>query len=387
MSIRKEENKMRNRIERDSLGEKEISYEAYYGIGTTREHENTQIIKRSISRQMIKALAIVKKAAAKANQDAGFLDASKAKLIMLSCDEILNGRLHGQFITDLIQGGEGAGMHINANEVIANRANEMKGYEKGTYTFIDPLKDVSLNQKTSDVIPICGKIASIRLAKKLLTELKKLYNSFLDKSEEAKQINVSLSNEFLSIANGILRSYKRIDVALDNLKSIHFTTNLDSLEDEMLKKFYKKWNFYIGKYSLEDFEIAKEMTDSFQDLEALNFLSDNLEILAGNFSKICNTLLFLSTSIGDIDETIVLPVIDNYSDNKYQTSTLEVVQQVSLFAYGTAATISRAVEFSYLRSHSYEPIILMSLFEMITMIRRSCRTLREKVVEGITFKK
>lgn len=377
---------MRNRIEKDSLGEKEISYEAYYGISTAREHENTQIIKRSISRQMIKALAVVKKAAAKANQDAGFLEANKAKLIMLSCDEILNGRLHGQFITDLIQGGEGAGMHVNANEVIANRANEMKGFEKGTYAYIDPIKDVSPNQTTSDVISICGKIASIRLAKKLLTELKKLYNAFLDKSIATKETNSNLSNEFLSIANGISRSYKRIDVSLDNLKVIHYSVDIDTIEDEMLKKFYKKWNFYIGKFTLESFEISKELPDSFQDLEALNSLSDNLELLAGNLSKICNALLFLSTTLGDKEQSIILPVVDNYSDNKYQTNILEVVQQVSLFAYGTAATVSRAVEFSYLRSLSYEPIILMSIFEMITMLRRATRTLREKVIEGIEVK-
>lgn len=377
---------MRNRIEKDSLGEKEISYEAYYGIGTAREHENTQIIKRSISRQMIKALAVVKKAAAKANQDAGFLEPNKVKLIMLSCDEILNGRLHGQFITDLIQGGEGAGMHINANEVIANRANEMKGYEKGSYTFIDPLKDVSLNQSTTDVISICGKIASIRLAKKLLTELKKLSTAFLEKSVIAKELNPVVANELITISSGVLRSYKRIDQALDNLKIIHFSVDLDSLEDEMLKKFYKKWNFYIGKFTTENFEISKDVPDPFQDLEALNSLSDNLELLAGNLSKICNSLLFLSTSIGDNEDLISLPIVDNYSDNKYQTNILEVVQQVSLFAYGTAATVSRAVEFSYLRSHSYEPIILMSIFEMTTMLRRATRTLREKVIEGIEIK-
>ena len=123
---------------------------------------------------MIKAFAVIKKAAAKANQDATLLSPEKAKVIMLSCDEIFNGRLHGQFITDVVQGGSGAGMNMNANEVIANRANEMKGYDKGTYTYIHPVHDVNLNQKSSVVVPICGKIAAIRLTKKLVVELKKL---------------------------------------------------------------------------------------------------------------------------------------------------------------------------------------------------------------------
>ena len=136
---------MRVRIEKDSLGEKELPQEAYYGITSLRDHDNIQIFKKGINRQMIKGLAIIKKAAAKANQDATLMSPEKTKVIMLSCDEILNGRLHGQFITDVVQGGSGAGMNMNANEVIANRANEMKGFEKGSYTYVHPIDDVNLN--------------------------------------------------------------------------------------------------------------------------------------------------------------------------------------------------------------------------------------------------
>lgn len=377
---------MRNRIEKDSLGEKELSQEAYYGITTLRDKENVQIMKRGINRQMIKAFATIKKAAAKANQDAGFLPQDKAKLIMLSCDEILNGRLHGQFITDLIQGGSGAGMHANANEVIANRSNEMKGFEKGTYIYIHPLQDVSLNQLTSVVIPICGKISSIRLTKKLLTELKKLYNSFIDQSLVAEQLQSKASAELKSMGNSISRCMKRIDMSLNNLRTIHLNRELTDSDDAPTQKFYKKWIFYINKYASEEFELAKDSSDTFQDIEAFNLLSGNLEMLAVNLSKISNDLFFLSSSYGYKDYLINLPVLDNYSENQFQDQILEVVHQVALFAYGTAATISKAVEITYLKSHAYEPIILMSLFEMITMLRRVSRTLREKVIEGITFK-
>lgn len=322
----------------------------------------------------------------KANQDAEFLNPEKAKLIILSCDEILNGRLHGQFITDLIQGGSGAGMHANANEVIANRANEMKGIEKGTYAFINPLTDVSLNQLTSVVVPICGKISAIRLTKKLITELKKLYTAFMDKAVFAENIHSMASSELKSMGNSIARSLKRIDNAMDNLKIIHLNKELTDSLDPNIQKFYKKWVFYIGKYTNEDFEIAKDSSDTFQDIESLNLLSYNLEMLAVNLSKIANDLFFLSSSYGYKDILINLPVIDNYSENKFQDQILEVVHQVALFAYGTAATISKAVEITYLKSHAYEPIILMSLFEMITMLRRVTRTLRERVIEGITFK-
>ena len=374
---------MRVRIEKDSLGEKELPQEAYYGITSLRDHDTVQIFKKGINRQMIKGLAIIKKAAAKANQDATLLSQDKAKVIMLSCDEILNGRFHGQFITDVVQGGSGAGMNMNANEVIANRANEMKGYEKGTYTYINPIDDVNLNQKTSTVIPICGKIAAIKLVKKLLTELKKLFNAFLDKANEAKAKGSQCEEQFKSMAASIQRCYKKIDLAINDLLPIHLDKELLNSEDPNIVKFCKKWVFYIGKYTGDGFFIAKDSSDTFQDVEALDNLSSNIEMLATNLSKICNDLLFLNSAFEYKDMSISLPEIDNYSENSYQDQILEVVQQVALYVYGAAATISSAVERTYLKSHAYKPVILMSLFEMMTMVRRVTRTLREKVIEGI----
>ena len=147
---------MKVRIEKDAIGEVEIPYEAYYGIYTSRSKESFQITKRGISKQLIKSLAIVKKACAKANYDAGLLTAKQSEVICLSCDEILNGRLHGQFVTDLIQGGAGLSINMNANEVIANRANEILGGKKGTYEFVHPIDHVNKCQSTNDVIQTAG---------------------------------------------------------------------------------------------------------------------------------------------------------------------------------------------------------------------------------------
>ena len=175
---------MRVRIEKDLIGEKELPLDAYYGIHTLRGKENFGITKKGLNRQMIKGLAVVKKAAAKANADSDILTTKQAKAILLTCDEILNGRLHGQFITDLIQGGGGISMNMNANEIIANRANEMLGGGRGTYEYIHPLDHVNFGQSSNDVIQTAGKIAAVRMTKKLLVELKKLQNAFLDKKEE-----------------------------------------------------------------------------------------------------------------------------------------------------------------------------------------------------------
>lgn len=377
---------MRNRIETDSLGKVEIPQEAYYGISAYRDHDNVQIVKRGINRQMIKALAIVKKAAAKANLEAGFLGKEKADLIMLSCEEILNGRLHSQFITDLIEGASGAGMNVNANEVIANRANEMKDLEKGTYSFIKPKEDVNMNQRSSTVIPICGKIAATKLSKKLLAEAKKLSASLDEISEKFASQSQPASDQFAFMRTTIDRNIKQIQAALKNLLEIHLNEVLTKETPEALHKFYSKWVLYINKYSTEKFDLAKDASDTFQDMEALKLLSSSIENLSVSLSKIANDILFLSSNFGYNDIVLELPYIDNYSENIYRDQILEVVQQVSLFAYGQAATISKACESSYVKSHAFEPVILFCLFEMITYIRRTMRTLREKVIEGIKLK-
>lgn len=172
---------MRYRFEEDSLGKVQIPAEAYYGIGAFRSKELFQITKHGLCRQMIKAFSVIKKSAAKANLDLGLLPADVAEAISLSCDEIINGRLHGQFVTDVIQGGSGASMNSNANEVIANRANEMLGGEKGKYNFVNP-KHVNLGQNTGDVVLLAGKITTIRLTKKLLAEAKNCTTRILTKS-------------------------------------------------------------------------------------------------------------------------------------------------------------------------------------------------------------
>ena len=131
---------MRIRKETDSFGEVELPQDVYYGISTYRDHDNVQIFKKSISRQMIKGLAVVKKAAVKANLDAGLIEADKAKVIMLSCDEIFNGRLHGQFIVDLIQGGSGAGCSASIlNSYLFKILFKPKGISLGLFFFVNKL--------------------------------------------------------------------------------------------------------------------------------------------------------------------------------------------------------------------------------------------------------
>jgi len=150
------------RVEEDLLGQKEVPVDAYYGIQTIRAKENFHITGYTIEPEMIVAIATVKKAAALANMEIGQLEETKAKAIVAAADEIIKGKFHDQFIVDPIQGGAGTSVNMNANEVIANRALEILGKEKGAYDVIHPNTDVNMAQSTNDAFPTAIHIATIQ---------------------------------------------------------------------------------------------------------------------------------------------------------------------------------------------------------------------------------
>jgi aspartate ammonia-lyase len=387
---------MRYRIETDSLGEMQVPAEAYYGIQTLRAKENFQITKRGINRQMIKGLAIVKKAAARANADIGMLDEEVAKAIMLSCDEILNGRLHGQFITDVIQGGAGTSMNMNANEVIANRANEMMGGEKGKYNFVHPLDHVNFSQSTNDVIPTAGKIATIRQTKKLLVELKKLQNAYLEKMVELNDVfklgrthlqeavPMRMGQMFEALASLLGRDIDRIEQTMDGLRDINMGATAIGTGLNANPKYIKKVVQYISKYTGENFRSAKNLIDSTRHLDALLTMSTALKILAVNLSKTANDLrLMASSAFHEINLPKVQPG-SSIMPGKVNPVIPEVVNQVAFYVMGLDVTITKAVEAGQLELNVFEPVIFDSLFEMLNTLRRAARTLREKAIEGLT---
>ncbi len=390
---------MRYRIERDSLGEKQVPAEAYYGIQTLRSKENFEITKRGICRQMIKGLATVKKAAARANADCGFLEEKKAKAIIAACDEILNGRLHGQFITDLIQGGAGTSMNMNANEVIANRANEMLGGKKGVYDLVHPLDHVNFGQSTNDVIPTAGKIAVIRQTKKLLVELKKLQNSYMVKAEEFKDViklgrthlqeavPMRLGQEFSAFASVLGRDIKRIEAAMEALYEINMGATAIGTGLNADTKYMKKVVANIAKYTGEPFKSAKNLVDATRNLDGFLGLSSALKVLAVNLSKTCNDLRLMASGMLSGFGEINLPKVQPGSSimpGKVNPVIPEVVNQVAFYMIGFDATITKAVEAGQLELNVFEPVILTCLFDGLNTIRHAVKTYRENAIDGIT---
>ena len=175
---------MRTRRERDSLGSKRIPADAYYGIQTFRATENFPISGLRLPAEMIRAYALIKKAAATTNAQLGLLDRRRAGAITRACDEILRGRFDDQFVVDVYQAGAGTSFNMNVNEVVANRANEVLGARRGTYRDVHPNDHVNMAQSTNDTFPTAMRLACLLTLPPLIESLQQLETALRRKARQ-----------------------------------------------------------------------------------------------------------------------------------------------------------------------------------------------------------
>ena len=393
------ENEMEFRVEKDSIGTKDVPENVYYGVQSLRAAENFHITGLNMHPEIINSLAYIKKAAAITNCEAGLLDKRRTQAIVQACDEILEGKFREDFIVDPIQGGAGTSLNMNANEVIANRAIEILGGKKGDYSVVNPNDHVNCGQSTNDVIPTAGKMTSLRLLKKLKKQLLRLHSALEQKADEFDSIikmgrtqlqdavPIRLGQEFKAYSVAILRDLNRMDKAMDEMRTLNMGgtavgTGLNA-DESYLRRIVPN----LSEISGMDLVQAYDLIDATQNLDSFVAVSGAVMACAVTLSKIANDLRLMSSGPRAGFGEINLPAKQNGSSimpGKVNPVIPEVVNQVAFNAIGNDMTITMAAEAGQLELNAFEPIIFYCLFQSIDTIAYAVNTFVDNCVIGIT---
>lgn len=393
------ENEMEFRVEKDSIGTKDVPENVYYGVQSLRAAENFHITGLNMHPEIINSLAYIKKAAAITNCEAGLLDKRRTQAIVQACDEILEGKFREDFIVDPIQGGAGTSLNMNANEVIANRAIEILGGKKGDYSVVNPNDHVNCGQSTNDVIPTAGKMTSLRLLKKLKKQLLRLHSALEQKADEfdgvikmgrtqlQDAVPIRLGQEFKAYSVAILRDLNRMDKAMDEMRTLNMGgtavgTGLNA-DESYLRRIVPN----LSEISGMDLVQAYDLIDATQNLDSFVAVSGAVKACAVTLSKIANDLRLMSSGPRAGFGEINLPAKQNGSSimpGKVNPVIPEVVNQVAFNAIGNDMTITMAAEAGQLELNAFEPIIFYCLFQSIDTIAYAVNTFVDNCVIGVT---
>jgi aspartate ammonia-lyase len=392
---------MTTRREHDLLGDRDVPADAYYGVHTLRAIENFPITgtRISIYPDLIAALASIKSAAARSNHELGLLDVTRTDAIVAAAEEIRAGKLHEQFVVDVIQGGAGTSTNMNANEVIANRALELLGHPKGDYKFLHPNEHVNMSQSTNDVYPTALKLAAYAGIMQLVDAMAVLRQSFEAKSEEFKDVikmgrtqlqdavPMTLGQEFSTYAVMLGEDEQRLKEAVAliceiNMGATAIGTGINSHPD-----YAALVSRHLREITGIPVVTASNLIEATQDCGAFVQLSGVLKRVAVKLSKTCNDLRLLSSGPRVGLNEINLPPMQAGSSimpGKVNPVIPEVVNQIAFEVIGNDVTVSFAAEAGQLQLNAFEPIIAHSLFKSVNHLRAGCLTLAERCVNGIT---
>ena len=391
----------RTRIEHDLLGERKVPYEFYYGIQTLRGLENFNITGVSINHysMLIVALAQVKLACANANYDLGLLTPAVHSAIAAACEEIINGKWHTHFVVDMVQGGAGTSTNMNANEVIANRALEIMGYEKGQYEHCHPNNHINLSQSTNDVYPTALKIAFIYKNQKLIKWLKELIQSFNNKAKEFSHIvkmgrtqlqdavPMTLGQEFETYAVTLGEEVRRLEENARLFLEVNLGGTAIGTGINADPKYRERAIYHLWEITSLPVKLAPNLVEATQDTGSFVMFSSAVKRLAVKLSKICNDLRLLSSGPRSGFNEINLPKMQPGSSimpGKVNPVIPEVVNQIAFRVIGNDLTVTLAAEAGQLQLNVMEPIIAQAIFESLDMLKNGIGTLKYRCVDGIT---
>jgi aspartate ammonia-lyase len=389
------------RVEHDLLGEREVPDEALYGVQTLRALENFPITGVPLREfpSLIEALAAVKEAAALANAELGLLPQEIADLVARAAREVRGGRHHEHFLVDMIQGGAGTSTNMNANEVIANRALELSGHERGDYQFVHPNNHVNLSQSTNDVYPTAMKLALHAQIEELCRAMSALAAAFLAKGDEFSPfikmgrtqlqdaVPMTLGQEFTAFGHTILEDVQRLNEAQALIREINMGATAIGTGITAPAGYAEAVRVHLSRITKLELITAPDLVEATADTGAFVQLSGVLKRCAVKLSKICNDLRLLSSGpragLGEIDLPAMQPG-SSIMPGKVNPVIPEVVNQVCFDIIGGDLTVTIAAEAGQLQLNVFEPVIAFRLLAGIGTLTNACVVLRERCIEGIS---
>jgi aspartate ammonia-lyase len=386
------------RIERDLIGEKEIENDVYYGINTKRALENFNVTGRPVHPELVKAMVVIKKAAAATNEAVGLLDKRISRAIQNACDEILAGYLTDQFVVDSLQGGAGTSANMNVNEVIANRAIELLGGEKGQYSLVHPLEHVNMSQSTNDVFPTAVRIAAIRLLIPVSDLFADLQTALQEKEEEFSHIlkvgrtqlqdavPVTLGQEFGAWAQAIARDRWRIYKVEERLRQVNIGGTAVGTGINTDRKYIFMVVEKLRELTGLGLARAEYMMDPTQNNDVFVEVSGLLKTAAVNLSKIASDLRLLSSGPRAGIGEIILPDLQAGSTimpGKVNPIIPEAVNQIAFQIMGCDLSITMAAQSGQLELNAFLPLIARNLFEMLDLLKNGLEMFIGKCINGI----
>jgi len=391
------------RIESDSMGYVKVPIDVYYGAQTQRAVENFLISKLRFQRRFIKALGVVKQAAALANMRLGLMDREKGEAVVKASIEVAEGVFDDQFCVDVFQTGSGTSTNMNANEVIANRAAELLGGARGDIRLIHPNDDVNMSQSTNDVFPTAIHISALEaIEEELLPSLKALKDILEAKASEFKDVvkagrthlqdavPITLGQEFSGYASMIEHGIRRIDATKTSLRELPLGGTAVGTGLNAHPRFADLAIKEINRLTGLGFKKAENTFEALQSRDAAVEVSGALRMVAVSLMKICNDLRLLysgpRTGLGEISLPAVQPG-SSIMPGKVNPVIPEAVSMAAAKIIGNDLTVTISAQNGNLELNTMMPIIAYTLLESIEVEANAAKALAEKCVAGIKAKK
>ncbi len=391
--------RVRTRTEKDALGEKQVPAEAYYGIETQRAVANFPISGLRAPRALIAAAARVKIAATTANARLGLLDGKRAAAIERACREIIAGRWRDQFVVDVFQMGAGTSFHMNLNEVIANRAEEILGGRKGEYKLVHPNDHVNMGQSTNDVYPTAIRLAALDLIgsnlepalsdfARTLEHKARAFDGVLKSGRTHLQdaVPIRLGQEFAAYAMALRKSAAAISHAGRSLREIGLGGSAAGTGLNTHPRYARLAATILSRETGQDLRPAADMREAMQSLRPFAEVSAALRNLALELIRIANDLRLLSsgprTGLAEISLPPVAPG-SSIMPGKVNPSMLEMLDQVAFQVLGCDLAISAATQAGQLELNVMMPVVAFNLLFMITILSNALREVRVRAIAGI----